>query len=82
MIKAIFFDIDGTLLDHDTHLMPSSTFEALKKFELIWKGENDGARINKILNFLGSFKWKRKRVIKTKCHPFKLIQIFLMLQKY
>ena len=31
MIKAIFFDIDGTLLDHDTHLMPSSTFEALKK---------------------------------------------------
>lgn len=35
MIKAIFFDIDGTLLDHDTHLMPSSTFEAFKKFELI-----------------------------------------------
>ena len=35
MTKVLFFDIDGTLLDHDTHLMPSSTFEALKKFELI-----------------------------------------------
>lgn len=31
MIKAIFFDIDGTLLDHDNHLMPASTLEALKQ---------------------------------------------------
>ena len=29
MIKAVFFDIDGTLIDHDTKMMPDSTKEAL-----------------------------------------------------
>lgn len=33
MIKAIFFDIDGTLLDHNNHVMPSSTFIVLKKLK-------------------------------------------------
>lgn len=33
MIKAVFFDIDGTLLDHETHLMPVSTLKALKKLK-------------------------------------------------
>ena len=33
MIKAIFFDIDGTLLDHDNHIMLSSTLIALKKLK-------------------------------------------------
>ncbi|WP_455682305.1 Cof-type HAD-IIB family hydrolase [Thomasclavelia sp.] len=31
MIKAIFFDIDGTLLDHNNHDMPLSTITALKQ---------------------------------------------------
>lgn len=30
MIKAIFFDIDGTLVSFKTHLIPDSTVEALK----------------------------------------------------
>ena len=29
MIKAVFFDIDGTLIDHDTKMMPDSTKKAL-----------------------------------------------------
>jgi Cof subfamily protein (haloacid dehalogenase superfamily) len=29
-IKAIFFDVDGTLLDSQTHIIPSSTIETLK----------------------------------------------------
>lgn len=33
MIKAIFFDIDGTLVSFDTHQIPSSTIEALKKLK-------------------------------------------------
>lgn len=36
MIKAIFFDIDGTLVIFNTHHIPSSTFDALKKLK-----END-----------------------------------------
>lgn len=31
MIKAIFFDIDGTLVSFDTHRIPSSTIEAIKR---------------------------------------------------
>lgn len=31
MTKAIFFDIDGTLISFQTHQIPDSTFEALKK---------------------------------------------------
>jgi len=31
MIKALFFDIDGTLVSFDTHRIPSSTIEALEK---------------------------------------------------
>lgn len=31
MVKAIFFDIDGTLVSFDTHRVPSSTWEALDK---------------------------------------------------
>lgn len=31
MIKAVFFDIDGTLLDHEFHRMPRSTLTALKQ---------------------------------------------------
>ena len=30
MIKAIFFDIDGTLLSHNTYSVPESTKEALR----------------------------------------------------
>ena len=30
MIKAIFFDIDGTLLSHTTYSVPESTKEALR----------------------------------------------------
>ena len=30
MIKALFFDIDGTLVSFETHLIPDSTVEALK----------------------------------------------------
>lgn len=30
MIKAIFFDVDGTLLSHDTHGVPESTVRALE----------------------------------------------------
>ena len=33
MIKAIFFDVDGTLLSFDTHQIPESTFEALKQLK-------------------------------------------------
>ena len=31
MIKAAFFDIDGTLLSFKTHLMPQSTKEAIAR---------------------------------------------------
>ena len=30
MIKAIFFDIDGTLLSHTTYSVPESTKKALR----------------------------------------------------
>ena len=30
MVKAIFFDIDGTLVSFETHKIPASTHEALK----------------------------------------------------
>ena len=30
MIKALFFDIDGTLVSFKTHLIPTSTIEALE----------------------------------------------------
>lgn len=36
MIKAIFFDIDGTLVSFKTHQIPESTFESLRKLQ-----END-----------------------------------------
>lgn len=35
MTKAVFFDIDGTLVSFDTHRIPASTQEALKHFGLI-----------------------------------------------
>ena len=31
MIKAVFFDIDGTLLSFDTHKIPQSTYSAIEK---------------------------------------------------
>lgn len=34
-IKAVFFDIDGTLVSFQTHAMPSSAVEALKKLRAI-----------------------------------------------
>src|SRR5699024_9878723 len=33
MIKAIFFDIDGTLVSFKTHQVPDSTIEALKQLK-------------------------------------------------
>lgn len=33
MIKACFFDMDGTLLSHTTHTIPSSTLDALTKLK-------------------------------------------------
>ena len=33
MIKAIFFDIDGTLMSFETHQMPYSTLNALNKLK-------------------------------------------------
>ena len=33
MIKAVFFDIDGTLVSFDTHKVPQSTLEAIKKLQ-------------------------------------------------
>ena len=33
MIKAIFFDIDGTLVSFQTHQIPQSTFTALQKLK-------------------------------------------------
>ena len=29
MIKALFFDIDGTLVSFDTHAIPETTIEAI-----------------------------------------------------
>lgn len=31
MVKAIFFDIDGTLISFKTHKIPQSTMQALQK---------------------------------------------------
>ena len=31
MTKALFFDIDGTLVSFETHRIPSSTIEALSR---------------------------------------------------
>ena len=31
MIKAIFFDLDGTLLSHTTRCIPQDTLQALRK---------------------------------------------------
>ena len=36
MVKAIFFDIDGTLVSFQTHQVPNSTFDAL--YQLKEKG--------------------------------------------
>ena len=33
MIKAIFFDIDGTLIDFETHSIPESTLQTLHKLQ-------------------------------------------------
>ena len=33
MIKAIFFDIDGTLVSFKNHLIPASTIESLKNLK-------------------------------------------------
>ena len=33
MIKAIFFDIDGTLVSYSTHEVPQSAFDALYKLK-------------------------------------------------
>lgn len=33
MIKAIFFDIDGTLLSHKTHQVPPSTYQAFQQLK-------------------------------------------------
>lgn len=33
MIKAIFFDIDGTLVSFKNHQIPASTIESLKKLK-------------------------------------------------
>jgi len=33
MIKAVFFDIDGTLLSFDTHKVPTSTEKAIQKLK-------------------------------------------------
>ena len=33
MIKAIFFDIDGTLVSFKTHKIPESTIQALHTFK-------------------------------------------------
>ena len=30
MVKAVFFDVDGTLLSHETHCVPDSTLRALE----------------------------------------------------
>ena len=31
MIKALFFDVDGTLVSFNTHKIPTSTVEALEE---------------------------------------------------
>ena len=31
MIKALFFDVDGTLVSFNTHKVPESTIEALRE---------------------------------------------------
>ena len=31
MIKALFFDVDGTLVSFNTHTIPTSTVDALKE---------------------------------------------------
>ena len=33
MVKAIFFDIDGTLVSFKNHQIPKSTFDALYKLK-------------------------------------------------
>ncbi len=33
MVKAIFFDIDGTLVSFNTHEMPESAYQALKQLQ-------------------------------------------------
>ena len=39
MIKAVFFDIDGTLVSFKTHVVPKSTLHAIELFAVrltIW----------------------------------------------
>ena len=43
MVKAVFFDVDGTLLSHETHCVPDSTLRAL-----------DALREKGILTFLAT----------------------------
>lgn len=33
MIKAVFFDVDGTLVSFKTHQVPQSTLEAIKELQ-------------------------------------------------
>lgn len=55
--KIIFFDIDGTLIDEETHLVPNTTKQALKN--LRENGHlafiNTGRPISEITNYIRSF---------------------------
>ena len=44
MTKALFFDIDGTLVSFETHRIPSSTIEALEAAHA--KGDRKSTRLN------------------------------------
>ena len=55
--KIVFFDIDGTLIDEETHLIPNSTKEALKNLKA--NGNlafiNTGRPIFEITDYIRSF---------------------------
>ena len=53
MVKAIFFDVDGTLLSHSINDIPASTLKALDALH----GRYDGDFNVGVVEFLASKSW-------------------------
>ena len=59
MIKAIFFDVDGTLLSHRTKQIPQDTKRVLRELQKKWNKNIYGDRqtFHRIIKITG--KWYR-----------------------
>jgi len=95
MIKAIFFDVDGTLLSFETHRIPNSTLESIKLLQdkgiKIFIATGRHKRELKVLNPLvfdayislnGSYCYDNKeQVIYKKCIPAADMEVLIKIQQ-